>query len=58
MADQAHPIRERASVRLARVLGLPEPAPWTEEQQAAYRRWMDDGDAQLDAVIARRQRAA
>ncbi|GIE28250.1 hypothetical protein Ait01nite_012950 [Actinoplanes italicus] len=47
------------SRRLAELLGLPEPKPFTEEEERAYQQWLADGDAQVEAIIARRrQRAA
>jgi hypothetical protein len=45
----------RASERFANLVGLPAPAPFSAEQEAAYQQWMDDGDADLAAIIARRR---
>ncbi|MDI6105106.1 hypothetical protein QLQ12_41630 [Actinoplanes sp. NEAU-A12] len=58
-ADQSQP-PPRPSQQLAALLGLPEPEPFTEEEERAFERWMDEGDAQQEAIIARRrqQRAA
>ena len=58
MSEPQQPTQERASVRFARLVGLPEPSPWTAEQEADYQRWMDDGDTQLEHVIARRRQSA
>ena len=57
MADRQQSTWQPASVRWARLLGLPDPE-FTPEQRAAYERWMDDGDRQVDEVIARRRQSA
>ncbi|BAL89043.1 hypothetical protein AMIS_38230 [Actinoplanes missouriensis 431] len=57
MTDQQQPTRLPASVRWARILGIPDPKPFTPEEEAAYQRWMDDGDAQVEAMVRRRQQS-
>ncbi|MEU4620479.1 hypothetical protein AB0G04_10950 [Actinoplanes sp. NPDC023801] len=46
------------SQRLAAILGLPEPAPLTEEQERAFREKMRRTDDEVAAIIARRKRRA
>ncbi|BEL04965.1 hypothetical protein Q0Z83_031560 [Actinoplanes sichuanensis] len=47
------------SRQLAALLGLPEPKPFDEVEERAYQQWLADGDAQVEAILARRrQRAA
>jgi hypothetical protein len=46
------------SRRLAALLGLPEPKPFDEDQEQAYQRWLADGDAQVEQILARRRRRA
>ena len=36
-------------------MGLPPPAPWTAEQEAAHQRRMRESDAKVAAMIARQQ---
>ena len=56
MADSTATDRPaRASERFAALLGLPAPAPFTEQQEADYQRWMDQGDADLAVLIACRR---
>lgn len=51
--EPREPPFEKASVRWARLLGLPEPKPFTAEQEAAYQRKMDEADAAIAARLAR-----
>ncbi|MFC4068441.1 hypothetical protein [Actinoplanes subglobosus] len=46
------------SRRLAAVLGLPEPKPFSEEEERAYQQWLADGDAQVEEILTRRRRQA
>ncbi|GGN35800.1 hypothetical protein FHR83_006239 [Actinoplanes campanulatus] len=50
--------QRRPSQIIAEMLGLPEPRPFTEEEERAYQEAMDRVDAQVRAIIARRQRRA
>ncbi|GAA2692183.1 hypothetical protein [Actinoplanes palleronii] len=42
---------------LCAALGLPPPKPFTEEQEAAYRKWLGDIDEQVAMMKARRERS-
>ncbi|GAA0451344.1 hypothetical protein Aca07nite_55830 [Actinoplanes capillaceus] len=50
--------QRRPSQIIAEMLGLPEPRRFTEEEERAYQEAMDRADAQVRAIIARRQRRA
>ena len=50
--------QRRPSQIICEMLGLPEPRPFTEEEERAYQEAMDRADAQVRAIIARRQRRA
>jgi hypothetical protein len=55
VADSIPPTPSQpASVRLAELLGLPTPGPWTGVQEREYQRWLADGDQALAEVLARR----
>jgi hypothetical protein len=57
--DQPTPATGRASQRFAELVGLPAPQRLTDDDEAAYQRWMQAGEDALAEVIARRaQRAA
>ncbi|GIE78856.1 hypothetical protein Aph02nite_48060 [Actinoplanes philippinensis] len=59
MTDDADNPDVPPSRRLAALLGLPEPKPFDEAEERAYQQWLADGDAQVEALLARRrQRAA
>jgi hypothetical protein len=46
------------SQRLAAMLGLPEPKPFTEEEERAFREKMRRADDEVAAIIARRKHRA
>jgi hypothetical protein len=46
------------SQRLAAMLGLPEPRPFTDEEERAFREKMRRTDDEVAAIIARRKRRA
>ncbi len=55
MEQDANPTRPlNAAERFAELIGLPKPAPFTPEEEAAYQEWMADGDRRLAESIARR----
>ncbi len=55
MEQDTTPARAKnAAERFAELVGLPKPAPFTPEEEAAYQEWMADGDRRLAETIARR----
>ncbi|WP_157441697.1 hypothetical protein [Actinoplanes awajinensis] len=60
MADEFIETDQQMSVaeELCAFLGLPRPKPFTEEEEAAYQKWLDDGDRQVEEWRARRRQGA
>ena len=46
------------SARLAALLGLPDPGPWTGADRRDYEEWTAEGDRRAQAAAARRQQQA
>ncbi|GAA2692179.1 hypothetical protein [Actinoplanes palleronii] len=56
MTDDIQPEKSQSiSERLCELLGLPAPKPFTEEQEAAYQKWLGDTDRLVAEMKARRE---
>ncbi|KUL28828.1 hypothetical protein [Actinoplanes awajinensis] len=59
MTDDIQPEKSQSiSERLCEILGLPAPKPFTEEQEAAYQKWLGSIDEQVAVMKARRDSRA
>ncbi|WP_433797070.1 hypothetical protein [Actinoplanes sp. CA-252034] len=58
MTDDADTPDVPPSHQFAALLGLPAPQPFDDAEERAYQQWLTDGDAQVEAVLARRRHRA
>ncbi|MBB2946819.1 hypothetical protein FB565_006587 [Actinoplanes lutulentus] len=58
MDEDRPPAWGKAVHEFCAAVGIPVPPPPTAEQRAAFEAWMREGDAQVEAMRARRRDAA